>query len=148
MNHNEVLNVNQLADESNGLEAALRPGSLDEFVGQDKLKDNLRIFIEAAKSRGESLDHCLFYSPPGLGKTTLANILSREMGVNIKVTSGPVLARPGDLAAMLTTELNDGDILFVDEFTALIPPWKKHFTPRWKILLSLSIPAKAPALLP
>lgn len=93
-NQNEVLDVNQLAEESNGLEAALRPGTLDEFVGQDKLKENLRIFIEAARTRGEALDHCLFYSPPGLGKTTLANILAKEMGVNIKTTSGPVLARP------------------------------------------------------
>ena len=126
-NQNEVLDVNQLAEESNGLEAALRPGTLDEFVGQDKLKENLRIFIEAARTRGEALDHCLFYSPPGLGKTTLANILAKEMGVNIKTTSGPVLARPGDLAAMLTTELSDGDILFVDEIHRF-----------------LSTPAKAP----
>ena len=113
-NQNEILDVTQLPDESAGLEAALRPTSLDEFVGQEKLKENLRIFIQAAKSRQEALDHCLFYAPPGLGKTTLANILAKELGVNIKVTSGPVLARPGDLAAMLTTELNEGDILFID----------------------------------
>ena len=114
-NQNEMLDVTQLPDESAGLEAALRPATLDEFVGQEKLKDNLRIFIKAAKTRKEALDHCLFYAPPGLGKTTLANILAHEMGVNIKVTSGPVLARPGDLAAMLTTELAEGDILFIIE---------------------------------
>lgn len=73
-NQNDILDVKQLSEESGGLEAALRPGSLDEFVGQDKLKSNLRVFIEAARSRGEALDHCLFYAPPGLGKTTLANI--------------------------------------------------------------------------
>ena len=128
-NQNEVLDVNQLAEESNGLEAALRPNNLDEFVGQDKLKENLRIFIQAAHSRGEALDHCLFYSPPGLGKTTLANILVKEMGVNIKVTSGPVLARPGDLAAMLTTELSDGDILFVDEIHRLNPAVEEALYP-------------------
>ena len=82
-NQNEILDVNQLSDESAGLEAALRPATLDEFVGQEKLKENLRIFIAAAKSRKEALDHCLFYAPPGLGKTTLANILAREMGVNM-----------------------------------------------------------------
>ncbi|HOI42782.1 MAG TPA: Holliday junction branch migration DNA helicase RuvB, partial [Elusimicrobiales bacterium] len=100
-------------------DAALRPVTLSEFVGQDKVKENLSVFIEAARKRKESLDHCLFYSPPGLGKTTLAHILAREMGVNIKVTSGPVLSRPGDLAAMLTTELADGDILFIDEIHRL-----------------------------
>ena len=120
-NQNEILDVTQLPDESAGLEAALRPTSLDEFVGQEKLKENLRIFIQAAKTRKEALDHCLFYAPPGLGKTTLANILAKELGVNIKVTSGPVLARPGDLAAMLTTELAEGDILFIDEIHRLNP---------------------------
>jgi Holliday junction DNA helicase RuvB len=88
-------------------------------VGQEKLKENLRVFIEAAKGRREPLDHCLFYSPPGLGKTTLSYILAKEMGVNIKVTSGPVLGKPGDLAAMLTTELQEGDILFIDEIHRL-----------------------------
>ena len=97
---NEYLSVSRNQDEmpSSSIEAALRPPTLSEFVGQESLKENLRVFIEAAKARKEPLDHCLFYSPPGLGKTTLSNILAREMGVNIKVTSGPVLARPGDLA--------------------------------------------------
>ena len=128
-NQNEILNVTQLPDESAGLEAALRPTTLDEFVGQEKLKENLRIFIKAAKSRKEALDHCLFYAPPGLGKTTLANILAKELGVNIKVTSGPVLARPGDLAAMLTTELAEGDILFIDEIHRLNPAVEEALYP-------------------
>ncbi len=127
--YNEVLDVAVNADERNSLEAALRPLSLNEFVGQDKLKENLRVFIEAAKNRKEALDHSLFYSPPGLGKTTLANILAKEMGVNIKVTSGPVLSRPGDLAAMLTTELNEGDILFIDEIHRLNPAVEEALYP-------------------
>ncbi len=96
---------------------------------QNEILDVNRIFIAAAKSRKEALDHCLFYAPPGLGKTTLANILAREMGVNIKVTSGPVLARPGDLAAMLTTELAEGDILFIDEIHRLNPAVEEALYP-------------------
>jgi Holliday junction DNA helicase RuvB len=115
--------------EDTGYETALRPAALDEFIGQDKLKENLRIFIAAARERKESLDHCLFYSPPGLGKTTLAQILAREMGVNIKITSGPVLARPGDLAAMLSTELTHGDILFIDEIHRLNPAVEEALYP-------------------
>ena len=128
--HNEYLNVEATVEEKNSsLEHALRPATLAEFVGQDKLKENLEIFISAAKARGEALDHCLFYSPPGLGKTTLSNILAKEMGVNIKSTSGPVLARPGDLAAMLTTELNEGDILFIDEIHRLNPAVEEALYP-------------------
>jgi len=100
-------------------EHSLRPKNLDEFIGQEKIKENLRVFIKAAIARKEQLDHCLFYSPPGLGKTTLAHILANELGVNIKVTSGPVLTKPGDLAATVTTELSDGDILFIDEIHRL-----------------------------
>lgn len=96
------------------LETTLRPQSLDEFIGQEKLKSNLKIFMQAAKTRKEPLDHCLFYSPPGLGKTTLANIISKEMGANIRSTSGPVMERVGDLAAILTN-LGEGDVLFIDE---------------------------------
>jgi holliday junction DNA helicase RuvB len=96
------------------LESTLRPQSLDEFIGQEKLKANLKIFMQAAKARKEPLDHCLFYSPPGLGKTTLANIISKEMGANIRSTSGPVMERVGDLAAILTN-LAEGDVLFIDE---------------------------------
>lgn len=97
---------------------ALRPKTLDEFVGQDALKANLRVFIKAAKQRGEPLDHCLFYAPPGLGKTTLATILAREMGVNLRTASGPILARAGDLAALLT-DISEGDVFFIDEIHRL-----------------------------
>lgn len=111
-----------LAGEPNAEDArfdrALRPKSLKEFVGQPKLKENLEVFITAARRREEPLDHCLFYSPPGLGKTTLANILAREMGVNLRTTSGPILDRVGDLAAILT-DLSEGDILFIDEIHRL-----------------------------
>ncbi len=100
------------------LEVTLRPQKLDEFVGQDKLKENLQIFITAAKQRRESLDHCLFYSPPGLGKTTLSHIIANEMGMGIRATSGPVLERVGDLAALLT-DLKDGDVFFIDEIHRL-----------------------------
>jgi Holliday junction DNA helicase RuvB len=97
-----------------GLDISLRPQSLDEYIGQDRVKENLRILIEAAKGRGEALDHVLIYGPPGLGKTTLAHVVANEMGVNIRVTAGPAIERAGDLAAILTN-LNKGDVLFVDE---------------------------------
>ncbi len=96
------------------LENSLRPQCLDDFIGQQKLKDNLKVFIEASKKRKEALDHCLFYAPPGLGKTTLAHIIAKEMGGNLRMTSGPVLERVGDLAAILTN-LSEGDVFFIDE---------------------------------
>ena len=99
-------------------ELSLRPKTLDDYVGQSKAKDNLKVFMAAAKSRGESLDHVLLYGPPGLGKTTLSYIIASEMGVNIRVTSGPAIERPGDLAAILTN-LNKGDVLFIDEIHRL-----------------------------
>jgi holliday junction DNA helicase RuvB len=108
------------ANAEDGLERSLRPRTLGEFVGQDKLKSNLSVFIQATRLRKEPLDHCLFYSPPGLGKTTLANILARELGVNLKTTAGPVLERVGDLAAMLT-DLGEGDVFFIDEIHRLSP---------------------------
>ncbi len=102
------------------LDAALRPRTLEEFVGQESARDNLRIFIDAARKRGEALDHVLFFGPPGLGKTTLAQIIARELGVGFRATSGPVIARSGDLAALLTN-LEDGDVLFIDEIHRLAP---------------------------
>jgi holliday junction DNA helicase RuvB len=101
-------------------DAALRPKRLDDFVGQPGAKDNLRIFVEAAKTRGEALDHVLFHGPPGLGKTTLAQIVANELGVNFRSTSGPVITKPGDLAALLTN-LEAGDVLFIDEIHRLTP---------------------------
>ena len=101
-----------------GFELSLRPRNLGEYVGQEKIKNNLAIFIEAAKGRKEPLDHVLLYGPPGLGKTTLAYIMAREMGVDVKVTSGPVVERPGDLAAILTN-LHEHDVLFIDEIHRL-----------------------------
>jgi Holliday junction DNA helicase RuvB len=102
------------------LDAALRPKTLDEFVGQRAARENLRVFIDAAKGRGDALDHVLFFGPPGLGKTTLAQIIARELGVGFRATSGPVIAKSGDLAALLTN-LEDGDVLFIDEIHRLAP---------------------------
>ena len=108
----------QLDDEEKRYEATLRPPTLSEYIGQDKVKENLNIFIEAAKRRSEALDHVLFYGPPGLGKTTLAYIISRELGVGIKATSGPAIERQGDLAAILTN-LQKNEVLFIDEIHRL-----------------------------
>ncbi len=108
----------QLSDEEKRDEATLRPQQLADFVGQERIKETLSVYIEAARRRGEVLDHVIFYGPPGLGKTTLAHIIAREMGVNIRVTSGPALERAGDLAAILTN-LQPGDVLFIDEIHRL-----------------------------
>ena len=112
----EITTAASLPEDRN--EGSLRPQSIDEYIGQEKAKENLRIFINAAKMRNEPLDHVLLHGPPGLGKTTLAAVIANEMGVNMRITSGPAIEKPGDLVAMLTN-LNEGDILFVDEIHRL-----------------------------
>ena len=114
---NRIMNTAYSAADSD-VEFSLRPKTLDEYVGQEKVKENLKVYIEAAKKRGDPLDHVLLYGPPGLGKTTLSNIIAAEMGVNIRVTSGPAIEKAGDLAAILTN-LSEGDVLFIDEIHRL-----------------------------
>lgn len=120
MNENLDPTGNHFSHEENDVERALRPLSFDDFAGQDQVLDNLKVFVEAANRRNDALDHALFHGPPGLGKTTLAHILAAELGVGIKVTSGPVLDKPGDLAGLLTN-LDERDVLFIDEIHRLSP---------------------------
>ena len=108
----------QVQEEDIKIEKSLRPQTLDDYIGQQKAKENLKVYIEAAKQRGEALDHVLFYGPPGLGKTTLAGIIANEMGTHLKVTSGPAIGKPGEMAAILSN-LQEGDVLFVDEIHRL-----------------------------
>ena len=107
-----------LREEARELEPKLRPATLESYIGQESVKENMRVFIQAAKQRKEALDHVLLYGPPGLGKATLSNIIANEMDVHIKTTSGPAIERPGDMAAVLNS-LNEGDILFIDEIHRL-----------------------------
>src|SRR6188472_3469340 len=120
MNENLDPTNNYYNSEELDLEKRLRPLSFDDFAGQDQVLENLKVFVAAANQRGEALDHTLFHGPPGLGKTTLANILANELEVGIKITSGPVLDKPGDLAGLLTN-LDERDVLFIDEIHRLSP---------------------------
>ncbi len=116
-NENRIITAREI-NSDNEIEYSLRPKNLDDYIGQTKVKENLKIFMEAAKNRGDQLDHVLLYGPPGLGKTTLAGIIANEMGVNIRITSGPAIEKQGDLAALLTN-LSENDILFIDEIHRL-----------------------------
>lgn len=118
MDEERIMNPSVEGITEERLENSLRPHNLDEYIGQNKVKENMKIYIQSAKKREEPLDHCLFYGPPGLGKTTLANIIANEMHSNIKVTSGPAIEKPGDLAALLTN-LSEFDVLFIDEIHRL-----------------------------
>ena len=124
--------------EEEAVDRAIRPKRLADYVGQEQVKAQLEIFVKAAVMRGEALDHALIFGPPGLGKTTLANILASELGVNLRQTSGPVLERPGDLAALLTN-LQPRDVLFIDEIHRLCARWsKKCSIRRWRTTSSTS----------
>ena len=118
MEEDRIMNPEIKGNEEERMENSLRPQNLDEYIGQNKVKENMKIYIESAKKRNEPLDHCLLYGPPGLGKTTLANIIANEMKSNIKITSGPAIEKPGDLAALLTN-LSEFDVLFIDEIHRL-----------------------------
>ena len=144
MSRAEITTPEEIADEA-VVELSLRPQRLAEFIGQDKVKESLRIYIEAARARREPLDHTLFFGPPGLGKTTLAELIARELGVNIRATSGPALEKPGDLVGTLTN-MREGDILFIDEIHRLRPVIEEFLYPAmedYKIDIRLSEGPKA-----
>ena len=141
--NNEIITTAASLPEDSA-EGSLRPKTLDEYIGQEKAKTNLSVFINAAKMRGESLDHVLLHGPPGLGKTTLAGIIANEMGVNMRITSGPAIEKPGDLVAMLTN-LNEGDILFVDEIHRLNRAYEEILYPAMEDFALDIIIGKGPA---
>ena len=123
----------EFTPEDSLIENHLRPQTLAQYMGQEKLKETLGIYIKAAKERNEALDHLLFYGPPGLGKTTLAGVIANEMGTNLKVTSGPAIEKPGEMAAILNN-LSEGDVLFVDEIHRLNRQVEEVLIPLWKTL--------------
>ncbi|MEE3136703.1 MAG: AAA family ATPase, partial [Gemmatimonadota bacterium] len=142
--HTHITTPESLTEDS-ASEPTLRPRQLEEFIGQGKVKEALSISIEAAKQRREPLDHILFHGPPGLGKTTMAALLAREMGVNIKTTSGPILEKPADLVGILTNQ-REGDILFIDEIHRLRPVIEEFLYPAmedWQVDIRLSDGPKA-----
>ena len=143
--HDRILSGRALPDDDSRIEASIRPQRLSDYIGQNRVKENMQIAVEAARSRGEALDHVLLYGPPGLGKTTLAQILANEMGSAIKVSAGPLLEKKGDLTAMLTSL--DALAIFSSwtKFTASSRAWKKSSIPRWRIFASISSSARAPA---
>src|SRR5687768_9422410 len=127
MHHLQITTPDALPDEP-AADAALRPSRLDEFVGQEQVRQSLQIAIDAARARGDTLDHTLFFGPPGLGKTTLAMLMAKEMGVQLRTSSGPVLEKPGDLVGLLTS-LGPGDMLFIDEIHRLKPALEEFLYP-------------------
>jgi Holliday junction DNA helicase RuvB len=145
MTERREITTPEVLQEDTAVEPSLRPQRLDEFIGQDKVRETLSIAIEAAKQRRESLDHLLFHGPPGLGKTTLASLIAREMGVSFKSTSGPVLEKPADLVGMLTNQV-EGDVLFIDEIHRLRPIIEEFLYPAmedWRVEIRLGDGPKA-----
>ena len=130
---NKRVITTELMEEDIGIENHLRPKLLKDYIGQTGVKDKLKIYIEAAKQRDEPLDHVLFYGPPGLGKTTLAMIIANEMNVHLKITSGPAIEKPGEIAAILNS-LSEGDVLFIDEIHRMNRQVRKFCIRRWRIL--------------
>lgn len=133
-NDHGILSDHPSGEEESQVEITLRPQKLREYIGQPKIKHELEVYIKAAQSREEALDHVLLYGPPGLGKTTLAMVIANEMGVNIKTTSGPAIEKPGDLVALLN-ELKPGMSFLLMKSTGYPRLWKKCFTQRWKIII-------------